>query len=79
MCLWIHHWVILQFVHSHFSVDIKQELDELNPDGTPAFNFEHDNWKQFISSMDEQVLANYYERHQTYPNFDLVWIAHRIV
>jgi hypothetical protein len=75
----MHHWVIPQFVHPHFSVDIKQKLDELNLDGTPVFNFKHDNRKQFISSMDEQMLANYYERHQTYPNFGLVWIGHHIV
>jgi hypothetical protein len=61
------------------SVDIKQELDEKNPYGTPVFIFKHDNWKQFISSMDEQMLANYYERHQTCPNFGLVWIGRRIV
>ncbi len=78
-CLWIHHWLILQFIHPHFSVDIKQELDERNPDGTPVFIFKHENWKQFISSMEGQMLANYYERHQTYPNFDLVWISHRTV
>jgi hypothetical protein len=67
--LWIHHWVILQFVCPHFSVDIKQKLDELSPDGAPVFNFKHYNWKQFISSMDEQMLVNYYECHQPYPNF----------
>jgi hypothetical protein len=71
--------VILQFVHPHFSVGIKQKLDELNPDGTPVFNFKHDNWNEFVSSMDEEMLGNYYEHHQTNPNFGLVWIGHRIV
>jgi hypothetical protein len=71
--------VILQFVHPLFSVAIKQDLDELNPDGTLVFNIKHDNWKQFISSMDEQMLANYYKCHHTYPNFGLVWIGRHIV
>jgi hypothetical protein len=37
--MWIHHWIILQFVHPHFSVGIKQKLDEKNPDGTSVFQF----------------------------------------
>jgi hypothetical protein len=77
--LWIHNWVILQFVHPHFSVEIKQKQDELNPDGNPVFHFKHDDWNEFVSSMDEEMLSNYHERHQTYPNFGLVWIGHCIV
>ncbi len=71
--------MILQFVHPHFSVDIKQKLDELNPNGTPVFNFKHDNWNQFVSSTDEEMLGNYYECHQTYPNFGLIWYGRCIV
>jgi hypothetical protein len=77
--VWIHHWAILQFVHPHFSFGIKQKRDELNPDGTLVFNFEHDNWNEFVSSMDEVMLGNYYERHQTYPNLGSVWIGCGIV
>jgi hypothetical protein len=77
MC--IHHWVILQFFHPHFSVRIKQKLDEKTPDGTPEFQFKHCNWKEFVTSMDDKMLTNYYERHQTYPNFGLVWICRHIV
>jgi hypothetical protein len=69
--MWIHHWVILQFV--------KQILDDKNPDGTSVFQFKHDNWKEFVTSMDEEMLTNYYERHETYPNFGLVWIGHCIL
>jgi hypothetical protein len=75
----IYHWVILQFVHPHFSVEIKHKLDEFNPDGTPVFHFKHENWKEFMRSMVDEMLTNYYERHQTYPNFGLVWIGRRIV
>ena len=77
--MWIHHWVVLKFVHPHFSVGNKQKLDEKNPDGTPVFQFKHDNWKEFVTSMDDKMLPNYYERHQMYPNFGLVWIARRVL
>jgi hypothetical protein len=77
--MWIHHWVILQFVHPYFSVEIKQKLDENNPDGTPVFQFENDNWKEFVTSVDDKMLLICYEHHQTYPNFGLVWIGRRIV
>ncbi len=77
--MWIHHWVILQFVHPHFSVEIKQKLDDKNSDGTSVFQFKHDNWKEFVTSIDDEMLTNYYECHGTYPNFGLVWIGHCIL
>ncbi len=40
--------------------------------------FKHDSWKEFPTSMDDEMLTNYYERHETYPNFGLVWIGRRI-
>ena len=76
--MWIHHWVILQFVHPNFSVGMKQKLNEKNPDGTSVFQFKHDNWKEFVTSMDDKMLTNYYESHETYPILGLVWIGHRI-
>jgi hypothetical protein len=30
-------------------------------------------------TIDEEMVGNYYEHHQTHPNFGLVWIDHRIV
>ncbi len=77
--MWIHHWVILQFIHPHFSVEIEEKLDESNPDGTPVSHFKHENWKEFVRSMDDGMLTIYYVRHQAYPNFGLVWIGHHIV
>jgi hypothetical protein len=65
------------FAHK-FSVGIKQKLDEKNPDGTSVFQFKHDNWKEFLTSMDDKMLTNYYESHETYPILGLVWIGHRI-
>ncbi len=44
-----------------FSVGIKQKLDEKNPDGTSVFQFKHDNWKEFMTLMDDKMLTNYYE------------------
>jgi hypothetical protein len=46
-----------------FSIGIKQKLDEKNPDGTSVFQFKHENWKEFVISMDDKMLTNYYERH----------------
>ncbi len=77
--MWIHHWVILQLICPHFSVGIKQKLDKKNLDGTSVFQFKYDNWNKFVTSMDEKMLTNYYESHETYPNFGLVWIGHRIL
>jgi hypothetical protein len=62
-----------------FFVGIKQKLNEKNPDVTSVFQFKHDNWKEFLTSMDDEMLTNYYECHETYPNFGLVWIGHRIL
>ncbi len=42
---------------------IKQKLDELNPDGTPVFHFKHENWEEFVRSMDDKVLTNCIEHH----------------
>jgi hypothetical protein len=32
---------------------------------TSVFQFKHDNWKEFVTSMDDKMLTNYYERHET--------------
>jgi hypothetical protein len=32
-CLWIHHWLLLQFVHPSFTVPCKTDLNEKHPDG----------------------------------------------
>ncbi len=77
--MWVHHWYILQFVHPYFSVGIKQKLDDKNPDDTSVFQFKHDNWKEFVTSMDDELHINYYECHETYQNFGLVWIGHCIL
>jgi hypothetical protein len=58
-----------------FSVGIKQKLDEKNPDGTPVFQFKHDDWKELVTSMDDKMLTTYYERHQAFPIFGIVWIG----
>ena len=62
-----------------FSVGIKQKLVDKNSDGTSVFQFKHDNWKEYVTSMDDEMLTNDYERHETYPTFGLVWIGRRIL
>ncbi len=39
--LWIHHWVILQFVNPLFSVPTHHDLSGVGPDGFRKFQFKH--------------------------------------
>ena len=73
-CLWIHHWVILQFIHPYFRVG---PGDDLLNEG--YFIFKHDNWNQFISLFDEAANQNYAEEHGDAPRFGLLWLGRRLV
>jgi hypothetical protein len=53
--LWIHHWVILQFVNPLFSVPTHHDSSGVGPDGFRKFQFEHNNWMQFIHSVDDEL------------------------
>ena len=75
-CLWIHHWVILQFVHAKFAVEIDTDLNQYNPDG--AHFFKHDNYQRFLRSMDQEMMKLHYERHDEHPRFGLLWLGRRI-
>jgi hypothetical protein len=75
-CLWIHHWVLLQFVHPSFSVPCKTDLNEKHPDGISVFKFKHESWThkheswtQFIRAMDDELVGNYFQVHNEYPRF----------
>ena len=78
-CLWIHHWVLLQFVHPSFSVPCKTDLNEKHPDGVSVYNFKHESWNQFIRAMDDELVSKYFEVHQEYPRFGIVWLGTQIM
>ncbi len=44
--MWIHHWVVLQFLHLAFAVP--GDLSEFNDRG----RFKHSNWADFICDND---------------------------
>ena len=72
-CLWIHHWVILQFIHPFFRVTIDQDLSDER-----WVTFKHDNWRQFISLFDEGALQHYADEHADSPRFGLLWLGCRL-
>ena len=75
-CLWIHHWVILQFVHAKFAVEINTALNDYHPDG--AYFFKHSNYDHSLRSMDEEMMQIHYDCHGEHPRFGLLWLGKRI-
>ena len=55
--MWIHHYVILQMIHSKF-------VKFPNP------QFHHDNHSSFITEIDSNA---YFEKNNTIPNYKYVW------
>jgi hypothetical protein len=76
--LWIHHWVILQFVNPLFSVPTHHNLREVGPDGFRQFQFKHNNWMQFIRSVDDELGLKHHDRFNESPHFGLVWLGQRV-
>jgi hypothetical protein len=76
--LWIHHWVILQFVNPLFSVPTHHDLSGVGPDGFRKFQFKHNNWMQFIHSMDNELKLEHHDRFNEIPRFGLVWLGQRV-
>jgi hypothetical protein len=77
--LWIHHWVLLQFVLPTLTVVVEDDLEAKYPDGTLQFPFKHGNWEYFISHMDKGLQSNYYKRHDKYPKFESIWLGKRVM
>ena len=73
--MWIHHWVLLQFVLPNLTVVAEDDLEGKYPDGILHFPFKHENWEDFIRHMDNGLRSNYYERHEENPKFGLVWLS----
>ncbi len=77
--MWIHQWVMLQFVRPNLAVATTDDLEETHSDGTLVFPFKHGNWEEFIRHMDEGLRRNYYERHKEFPKFGLVWLGKCVI
>jgi hypothetical protein len=74
-CMWIHHWFILQFVNPLFSVPIHYNLRQVGPNGFMCFVFKHNNWDQFVHSVNNELELEHHNRHGEVPLFGLVWLG----
>jgi hypothetical protein len=73
--LWIYHRVILQFVNLLFSVPTHHRV---GPDGFRQFQFKHNNWMQFIRSIDDELELKHHDCFNERPHFVLVWLGQRV-
>ncbi len=75
-CLWIHHWMILQFLHPHFLVE--HHTDLLRPDEFSGFrvNFKDDNWSRMIKVVDQAYQDQYQRLYGFLPRFGIVWLGY---
>jgi hypothetical protein len=74
-CMWIHHWVILQFVNPLFSVPIHYNLHQVGPNGFMCFALKHNNFDQFVHSVDNELELEHHNCHGEVPPFSLVWLG----
>ncbi len=74
-CLWIYHWMILQFIHPYFRVCHKQDLTETDHKPSCRFNFKHANWTKFIKVVDAKFLGKYKDTYNRAPYFSLIWLG----
>jgi hypothetical protein len=77
-CMWIHHWVILQFVNPLFSVPIHYNICQVGPNGFMSFDFKHNNWDQFTISIDNELELEHHNCHGEVPRIGLVWLGMRV-
>jgi hypothetical protein len=42
------------------------------------FVFKHNNWDQFVHSVDDELELEYHNRHGEVPPFGLVWLGMRV-
>ena len=70
---------MLQFVLPNLTVVEEDDLEGKYPDGTLHFPFKHGNWEDFICHMDDGLQSNYYDIHEEFPKFGLVWLGKRVM
>ena len=66
---------MLQFILPNLTVEALDDLEGKQPDGTLHFKFKNGNWEDFIRHMDDGLRSNYYDIHQEFPKFGLVWLG----
>jgi hypothetical protein len=60
-CLWIHHWIVLQFVHPYFHPREGYEFsDSYIPFKDQGLNFVHDNYSEFIMTTSDDDFKEKY-------------------
>ncbi len=74
--LWIHHWVVLQFLHEHFVVGCNTDLSGPDEDNGRVYNFKHDNWSKMIKSVDRSYEDQYTQIYGYQPRLSLVWLRY---
>ncbi len=77
-CIWIHHWVILQFVSPLFTVPPLLNLREPGPNGFMRNVFKHENWHRFVRTVDDELELEHHTRHGVTPTFGVVWLGTRL-
>ena len=70
---------MLQFILPNLAVVAEDDLEGKWPDGTLHFPFKHGNWEDFICHMDDGLQTNYYNIHEEFPKFGLVWLGKRMM
>ena len=69
---------MLQFILPNLTVVAEDDLEGKWPDGTLHFPIKHKNWEDFILHMDDGLRSNYYNIHERFPKFGLVWLGKRV-
>jgi hypothetical protein len=70
---------MLQFILPNLTVVAEDDLEGKWPDGTLHFPFKHGNWEDFIRHMNDRLRSNYYDIHEKFPKFGLVWLGKRVM
>jgi hypothetical protein len=61
-----------------FSVLTHHNLRGVGPDGFRMFQFKHNNWMQFIRSMDDELELEHHNRFNEIPRFGLVLLRQHV-
>ncbi len=51
------------------------QLHQVGPNGFMHYVFKHNNWDQFVRSVDNELELKHHNRHGEVPPFGLVWLG----
>ncbi len=69
---------VFPFVNPLFSVPIHYNLRQVGPNGFMRFVFKHNNWDQFVCSVDNELELEHHNCHGEVLPFGLVWLGMRV-